>query len=96
MVYEAVKAGKPVSWITRKTGDQGSLGAAALASIDLLAPYKNGVEASQARTMASLQPSHLISNTSWWWLLHSTTPGAMLGSKVFEMLNTTIMPSSII
>ncbi len=48
MVYEAVKANKTVSWIIRKTGN-GSLGAAAFAPIDLPTPYRNGVEASQAR-----------------------------------------------
>src|ERR1700761_3014427 len=51
MVYEVVKANKTVSWIIRKTGN-GSLGAAAFAPIDLPTPYRNGVEASQARIMA--------------------------------------------
>ncbi|KAG6358430.1 hypothetical protein INS49_014314 [Diaporthe citri] len=55
MVYQAVKAGKTVSWIVGKTGN-GSLGPAALAPINLPTPYKSGVEASQARIMASLQP----------------------------------------
>jgi dimethylaniline monooxygenase (N-oxide forming) len=55
MVYEAVKAGKTVSWVIRKTCN-GSLGAAAFAPVDLPTPYKNRVEASQARIMASLQP----------------------------------------
>ncbi|KAI1079626.1 putative dimethylaniline monooxygenase [Whalleya microplaca] len=78
MVYEAVKADKTVSWIVRKTGN-GSLGAAALAPIDLPTPYRNGVEASQTRIMASLQPCYLIPYRSWWtWLLHSTDLGAKL------------------
>lgn len=89
MVYEAVKAGKTVSWIIRKTGN-GSLGAAAFAPINLPTPYKNGVEASQARIMASLQPSYLIPYQSWWtWLLHSTTLGAGLVSKIFSALDQT-------
>lgn len=90
MVYEAVKAGKTVSWIIRKTGN-GSLGPAAFAPIDLPTPYKNGVEASQARIMASLQPCYLIPNQSWWtWLLHSTTLGAKLVSKIFSALDNTV------
>ncbi|KAF2016942.1 flavin-binding monooxygenase-like protein-like protein [Aaosphaeria arxii CBS 175.79] len=90
MVYEAVKAGKTVSWIIRKTGN-GSLGAAAFAPIDLPTPYRNGVEASQARIMASLQPSYLISEGSWWsYFLHSTRIGTMLVSKVFSLLDKAV------
>lgn len=90
MVYEAVKAGKTVSWIVRKTGN-GSLGPAALAPINLPTPYKNGVEASQARIMASLQPCYLIPYRSWWtWFLHSTTLGAKLVSKLFSALDNTV------
>lgn len=94
MVYEAVKADKTVSWIIRKTGN-GSLGAAALAPIDLPTPYKNGVEASQARIMASLQPSYLIPYESWWtWFLHSTNIGAKLVGKIFSLLDATIRKSA--
>lgn len=90
MVYEAVKAGKTVSWIIRKTGN-GSLGPAALAPINLPTPYKNGVEASQARIMASLQPCYLIPYRSWWtWFLHSTTLGAKLVNKIFSALDKTV------
>jgi dimethylaniline monooxygenase (N-oxide forming) len=90
MVYEAVKAGKTVSWIIRKTGN-GSLGAAALAPIDLPTPYKNGVEASQARIMASLQPCYFIPYRSWWtWFLHSTNTGAKIVNKVFSLLDDTV------
>lgn len=90
MVYEAVKASKTVSWVIRKTGN-GSLGAAALAPIDLPTPYRNGVEASQARIMASLQPSYLIPYRSWWtWLLHSTNLGAKLVSKIFSLLDNSV------
>lgn len=90
MVYEAVKANKTVSWIIRKTGN-GSLGAAAFAPIDLPTPYRNGVEASQARIMASLQPCYLIPYRSWWtWFLHSTELGAKLVSTIFSLLDNTI------
>ncbi|KAI1347163.1 flavin-binding monooxygenase-like protein-like protein [Xylaria sp. FL0043] len=90
MVYEAVKAGKTVSWIIRKTGN-GSLGAAAFAPIDLPTPYKNGVEASQARIMASLQPCYLIPYRSWWtWFLHSTNLGTKLVTKIFSLLDNTV------
>lgn len=90
MVYEAVKAGKTVSWIIRNTGN-GSLGAAALAPIDLPTPYKNGVEASQARIMASLQPCYLIPYRSWWtWLLHRPDLGAKLVSAIFSLLDNSV------
>ncbi|KAK8022517.1 hypothetical protein PG993_013284 [Apiospora rasikravindrae] len=90
MVYEAAKAGKTVSWVTRKTGN-GSLGTSAFAPIDLPTPYRNGVEASQARIMASLQPSYLIPYRSWWtWLLHSTHLGAKLVGKIFAALDGVI------
>lgn len=90
MVYEAVKAGKTVSWIIRNTGN-GSLGAAAFAPIDLPTPYRNGVEASQARIMASLQPCYLIPDRSWWtWLLHSTALGSKLVTKIFSALDSTV------
>lgn len=89
MVYESVKAGKTVSWIIRRS-DEG-LGPAAFAPIDLSTPYKNGVEASQARIMASLQPSFLIPNRSWWtWFLHSTSLGEKLVRSVFDFLDTTV------
>jgi dimethylaniline monooxygenase (N-oxide forming) len=90
MIYEAVKAGKTVSWIIRKTGN-GSLGPAAFAPVDLPTPYKNGVEASQARIMASLQPSFMIPNRSWWtWFLHSTTLGTKLVTRIFQALDNTV------
>ncbi|KAK8037662.1 dimethylaniline monooxygenase [Apiospora marii] len=94
MVYEAAKAGKTVSWIIRKTGN-GSLGTAALAPIDLPTPYRNGVEASQARIMAPLQPSYLIPYQSWWtWLLHSTRLGAAFVGKVFAALDGAVRKSA--
>ncbi|KAK7917792.1 flavin-binding monooxygenase-like protein-like protein [Apiospora marii] len=94
MVYEAAKAGKTVSWIIRKAGN-GSLGTAALAPIDLPTPYRNGVEASQARIMASLQPSYLIPNRSWWtWFLHSTRLGATLVGKIFAALDGAVRKSA--
>ncbi|KAK7972510.1 hypothetical protein PG988_006644 [Apiospora saccharicola] len=83
-----------VSWIIRKTGN-GSLGTAALAPIDLPTPYRNGVEASQARIMASLQPSYLIPYRSWWtWLLHSTRLGAKLVGKIFAILDGAVRNSA--
>ncbi|KAK7976304.1 aminoadipate-semialdehyde dehydrogenase [Apiospora arundinis] len=95
MVYEAAKAGKTVSWIIRETGKNGSLGAAALAPIDLPTPYKNGVEASQARIMASLQPSYLIPYRSWWtWFLHSTNLGAKIVGCIFSLLDNTVRKSA--
>ncbi|KAK8102081.1 flavin-binding monooxygenase-like protein-like protein, partial [Apiospora sp. TS-2023a] len=94
IVYEAAKAGKTVTWIIRKTGNN-SLGTAALAPIDLPTPYRNGVEASQARIMASLQPSYLIPYKTWWtWLLHSTRLGALLVGKIFSALDGAVRKSA--
>jgi dimethylaniline monooxygenase (N-oxide forming) len=90
MVYESVKAGKTVHWIIRESGS-GGLGPAAFAPIDLPTPYKNGVEASQARIMASLQPCFLIPDLSWWTrFLHSTNVGAALVAKIFAALDNTV------
>ena len=90
MVYESLKAGKTVHWIIRKSGT-GGLGAAAFAPIDLPTPYRNGVEASQGRIMASLQPCFLIPNRSWWtWFLHSTNLGVGLVSRIFSALDNTV------
>ncbi|KAI1758728.1 flavin-binding monooxygenase-like protein-like protein [Hypoxylon sp. FL1150] len=85
MVYESVKVGKTASWIIFRTVN-GSLGAAAFAPIDLPTPYKNRVEASQVRIMASLQSSYLILCRSLWtWMLRSTSLGARLMGKTFSL-----------
>ena len=86
MIYEALRAGKTVSWIIRSN----STGAGFFAPIDLKTPYKNGVEAAQTRIMSSLQPS-LLNQDSWWtWLLHSTKLGVKLVNKIFLILDTEV------
>jgi dimethylaniline monooxygenase (N-oxide forming) len=87
MVYEAVKAGKTVSWIIRKTGDKGSLGAAAFPPLGLPSRYKSGVELSQTRIVASLQPCYMTKPSWWTWFLHSTSVGAKLITKLFSLFD---------
>ncbi|KAJ8064948.1 hypothetical protein OCU04_007252 [Sclerotinia nivalis] len=86
MIYEAVKAGKTVSWIIRKTGT----GAGFFAPIDLKTPYKNGVEAAQTRVMSTLQPSLLNRDTWWTWFLHSTFIGVAIVKWIFSVLDKTV------
>ncbi|KAF4631973.1 hypothetical protein G7Y89_g6153 [Cudoniella acicularis] len=83
MIYEAVKAGKSVSWIIRNTG----AGAGFFAPIDLKTPYKNGVEAAQTRIMSMLQPSLLNSDNWFTWFLHSTSVGVGIVKWIFSALD---------
>jgi cation diffusion facilitator CzcD-associated flavoprotein CzcO len=86
IVYEAVKAGKTVSWLIRKTGT----GPGFFAPLDMKTPYRNAVEASMTRIMSSLQPS-LLNKDSWWsWFLHSTKIGALLVNKIFSIVDTEV------
>ncbi|PQE29814.1 flavin-binding monooxygenase-like family protein [Rutstroemia sp. NJR-2017a WRK4] len=86
MIYEAVRAGKTVSWIIRKTGT----GAGFFAPLDLRSPYKNTVEAAQTRIMSSLQPSLLNPDTWWTWFLHSTKFGVALVKRIFSAVDGTV------
>ena len=86
MVYEAVKAGKTVSWIIRKTGT----GPGFFAPIDMKTPYRNGLEAAQTRVMSSLQPSILNPDTLWGWFLHSTVFGAAIIKWLFSRLDAVV------
>jgi cation diffusion facilitator CzcD-associated flavoprotein CzcO len=86
MVYEAVKAGKTVSWIIRKSGT----GPGFFAPIDLKTPYKNSLEAAQTRIMSSLQPSLLNPTTLWSWFLHSTVLGVAIIKWMFSKLDAAV------
>jgi dimethylaniline monooxygenase (N-oxide forming) len=90
MVYEAVKAGKTVSWIIRKTGT----GPGFFAPIDMKTPYRNGLEAAQTRVMSSLQPSILNPETLWSWFLHSTVLGAAIVKWLFAKLDAVVRKSA--
>jgi dimethylaniline monooxygenase (N-oxide forming) len=86
IVYEAVKAGKTVSWIIRRTGT----GPGFFAPLDLKSPYRNAVEAAMTRIMSSLQPS-LLNKDNWWsWFLHSTKVGVSVVNKIFSILDTAV------
>lgn len=82
MIYAAVKAGKTVSWIIRKSGSQGT-GPAFFAPAGLPTPYENAGLAGQTRVMASLQPSFLGANTWWTRFLHSTGFGVRIIKWIF-------------
>jgi hypothetical protein len=83
MIYEAVKAGKTVTWIIRTTGK----GAGFFVPLDAKTPYKNVGEAAQTRIMATLQPS-ILNRDSWWnWLLHNTSIGIFLVRLLFSMVD---------
>lgn len=86
MIYEAVKAGKSVSWIIRKTGP----GAGFFAPIDMSTPYKNPGEAAQTRVMSSLQPCLLNKDSLWTWFLHRTSIGIWLVTWLFSLLDAEI------
>ncbi|KAF7512753.1 hypothetical protein GJ744_000320 [Endocarpon pusillum] len=86
MIYEALKAGKTVSWIIRTTGT----GAGFFAPVDLKTPYKNGVEAAQTRIMSTLQPSLLNQDTWWTWFLHSTNIGVGIVKWIFSILDAEV------
>jgi hypothetical protein len=83
MVYEAVKAGKTVSWVIRKTGD-GSTGPGFFASPDVPTPYQNVGFAAQTRLMSSLQPGFMNKDTWWTWFLHRTSYGVRLVKSIFD------------
>jgi dimethylaniline monooxygenase (N-oxide forming) len=83
MVYEAVKAGKTVSWVIRKTGD-GSTVPGFFAPPDVPTPYQNVGFAAQTRLMSSLQPSFINKDTWWTWFLHRTSYGVRLVKWIFD------------
>jgi dimethylaniline monooxygenase (N-oxide forming) len=84
MLYEAVKAGKEVSWIIRVTG----AGAPFFASGKGRGPYKNAFEAASTRAVASINPS--IFNSKNWWtnFLHNTTIGTSLLKRLIAKLDS--------
>jgi hypothetical protein len=89
MVYESVKAGKTVSWIIRKTGDD-SAGPGFFAPPDVPTPYRNPGFAAQTRAMASLQPCFLMQDNLWSWFLHRTRYGVKLVKWIFDQADKTI------
>ncbi|KAH6716659.1 flavin-binding monooxygenase-like protein-like protein [Leptodontidium sp. MPI-SDFR-AT-0119] len=83
MVYNAVKAGKTVTWIIKKNGT----GPGFFASLDEKTPWKNPVEAAHTRVMSSLMPSILNPDNWWTWSLHSTRIGAGIVGRIFSAVD---------
>ncbi|KAF2690950.1 flavin-binding monooxygenase-like protein-like protein [Lentithecium fluviatile CBS 122367] len=84
MLYEAVKAGKEVSWIIRTTGD----GAAFFALGKGKGPYKNAFELASTRAVASMSPS-ILNNKNWWThFLHSTSIGTSLLKRMITKMDS--------
>ena len=79
MVYDCVKAGKKVSWIIRKSGE----GPAAFSGSAGRGPYRNGPEIAATRMMSALSPSCFAPITWWTKMIHGTTYGRNLVSKIW-------------
>jgi dimethylaniline monooxygenase (N-oxide forming) len=87
MIYEAMKAGKEVSWIIRASGT----GPGFFAPLDMKPPaYRNAPEAAQTRVMSTFQPSFLNQDTWWTRFLHSTSAGVWLVQKMFSLLDAEV------
>ncbi|KAF2111413.1 flavin-binding monooxygenase-like protein-like protein [Lophiotrema nucula] len=82
MVYEAVKAGKTVSWVIRETGPD-STGPGFFMPIDIPTGYGSAGIAAQTRVMSSLQPCYLLRDSWWTRFLHGTSIGVKLVKWVF-------------
>jgi cation diffusion facilitator CzcD-associated flavoprotein CzcO len=86
MIYEAVKAGKEVSWIIRTTG----AGAAYFAPGSGQGPYKNAFEIASTRLASSLQPTIFNSRNWWTHFLHRTAIGNSLLMKAMAAVDSGI------
>ena len=72
MAYEAVKAGKTVSWVLKATN---TTGPGFFLSPKGIGPYKNAFEMRMTRIAGSLSPS-VMNGINWWTkLLHSSKYG---------------------
>lgn len=80
MVYDAVKAGKHVSWIIRKTSE----GPASFAGAAGKGPYRNGPEIAATRIFSALSPSCFAPTTWRTKLIHDTTWGRNLVTKIWS------------
>lgn len=80
MVYDAVKAGKRVNWIVRKTGE----GPASFAGAAGKGPYRNGPEIAATRIFSALSPSCFARITWWTKLIHGTTFGRRLVANIWS------------
>lgn len=88
MVYDAVKAGKKVSWIVRQSGT----GPAFFLSPKGKGPYKNAFELGSLRVASTLSPSFLTPSTRWTWFLHQTATGRKLVQSIWKGANQEALP----
>lgn len=79
MAYAAVKAGKSVSWIIRKSGT----GPGYLLSPKGIGPYKNAFDIANIRIAGTITPSVLSPNNWWNWLLHKSRWGRNLINAIW-------------
>ncbi|ESZ96876.1 putative dimethylaniline monooxygenase [Sclerotinia borealis F-4128] len=75
MAYEAVKAGKQVSWVIKGTD---TTGPGFFVAPDGKGPYKNAFEISMTRVAATFTPSFMNGINAWSKLLHSTKYGVRM------------------
>ncbi|CAL5870399.1 uncharacterized protein PFLUO_LOCUS4635 [Penicillium psychrofluorescens] len=86
MVYEAVKAGKTVSWILKATD---TTGPGFFLSPKGVGPYKNAFEIGMTRLAATFTPS-FMNGANWWTsLLHSSKFGSKIMAGFWDSINTT-------
>ncbi|KAE8446489.1 hypothetical protein EG329_011952 [Mollisiaceae sp. DMI_Dod_QoI] len=86
IIYEAVKAGKTVTWIVSENGT----GPGFFAPVDIKTPYRNVVEANQTRVMSTLQPSITLPQNWWTWFLHNTWIGIWLVTSIFKLMDNEV------
>lgn len=85
MVYEAVKAGKTVSWVLNATD---TTGPGFFLSPKGGGPYKNAFEIGMTRLAGTFTPS-FMNETNWWTrLLHSSKYGPKLMAGFWDSVNT--------
>ena len=84
MAYEAVKAGKTVSWILKATN---TTGPGFFLSPKGIGPYKNAFEIGMTRAAATFSPSFLTGVNWWTRLLHSTKYGVKLMSAFWNTVD---------
>jgi dimethylaniline monooxygenase (N-oxide forming) len=75
MVYAAVKAGKAVNWVLKRTD---TTGPGFFLSPKGIGPYKNAFEIGMTRLAATFTPSFLNGDSWWTKFLHSTSWGMKL------------------
>ena len=84
MVYEAVSAGKKLTWIL-KAND--TTGPGFLVSPKGKGPYKNAFEMGSTRAAATFTPSPLAEETWWTRFLHSSRIGTSLTSSFWAAVD---------